>query len=303
MSKSHVLPAENVHYMWDATIPPVLEIDPGDEVMFESRCSTEDQVLPGQEGPNEIDLSRVHPLTGPIFVRGAQPGDTLEISIKMLRSGGWGVSYTENRYTVLSGEFPEPYYKFFDQTRPEGIEFEPGITLPHRPVLGVMGVARPDVVKTTIEPGDFGGNMDCKEMTVGARVFLPVLVEGALFSVGDAHGCQGDGELCVPIETAMTGLLQFFVHDDRPVEGPQVETKDAYMTIGHGETMEEASREAVGRMVSFLVRHKGMERYAAYVLCSCVGDLRVNAVVTKYVGMRLELPKGIFADDTLIPAR
>lgn len=296
----HMLPAERVHYEWNSSLSPALVINPDDEVVVDTRISTEDQLLPGASGSdiNHLDWTRIHPLTGPIFIRGAKPGDSLEVKVKALRPGSWGLSMVDPRFGLLMNEIQEPSVRFFDLSRSdEQIEFGPGIRIPFSPFLGVMGVARPDGPYSTIDPGFFGGNIDCKEITTGTSLFLPVLVDGALFSTGDAHAVQGDGEICAAIECAMTATLQFIVHKEDPLDGLRVETEDAVMTLGHGSTVELAAQEALRHMLKYLKVKRGLSQEDGYLLCSLAGDPRINEMVNGspvVTGARYVLPKRVF---------
>jgi acetamidase/formamidase len=299
MATTHLLPAERVHYKWDEQLEPVLEIDAGDSVVIDTRILTEEQLLPGH-GPEAIlaiEWERIHALTGPIYVRGAEPGDALEIVVKRLRTGSWGVSWIDPTYGLLQGEFADPSIRFFDLTRPDGqAEFAPGVLIPLSPFLGVMGVAPRGEPRTTYAPGPFGGNLDCKDLVERARLFLPVFVDGALFSTGDAHAVQGDGEICSAIECPATAELEFILHKGRTLRGPQVETDEAIITIGHADELEEAVREAVRFMLDWLEQRYGMSRDEAYILCSLAGDPRINEVVNGnpvVYGARFVLPRRV----------
>jgi acetamidase/formamidase len=264
--RHHFLTRERVHYQWDATLEPVLEIDSGDTVTVDAPPLTEDQLLPGM-GPQailDLDWSRVHALVGPVYVRGAEPGDALEIRVHSLQPSPWGVSWIDPTYGLLMDDFSEPAIKFLDLTSGT-VEFAPGLTIPLAPFLGVMGVAPPGEPRTTYAPGSFGGNLDCKELTVGSRLFLPVQVPGALFSTGDGHAVQGDGELCSAIECGMAARLEFHLHKGMELEDPLVHTDDALMTIGHADNLEDAARAAARSMIDILVRDYGLSRSDAYI--------------------------------------
>lgn len=301
-STSHLLPAEHIHYSWDPNLAPVLEIDSGDDVLLDTRVLTEEQVLPGAPPSviRDIDWARIHALTGPIAIRDAVPGDTLEVQVLALRPSSWGVSWIDPTYGLLMSDFQEPAVRFFDLTREDGhVEFANGILIPLAPFLGVMGVAPRDGQATTYAPGAFGGNLDCKELTVGSRLFLPIFVAGAMFSAGDAHAVQGDGEICSAIECGMTARLRFRVHKERSIAEPRVETPDAVMTIGHGASVEEAAQNAARGMVDYLVETRSLSREDAYLLCSLAGDARINELVNGnplVFGARYVLPRGVFVD-------
>ena len=295
--RHHFLPPDRIHYQWDETLEPTLEIESGDTVTVDAPPLTEEQLLPGMTAQAilELDWSRVHALVGPIHVRDAEPGDVLEIRLQSLKPAPWGVSWIDPTYGLLMDDFSEPAIKFLDLTRPDGrVEFAPGLTIPLAPFLGVMGVAPPGEPRTTYAPGSFGGNLDCKELTVGSRLFLPVQVRGALFSTGDGHAVQGDGELCSAIECGMAARLEFHLHKGMTLDDPLVHTDDALMTIGHADNLQDAARAAVRAMIDILVRDYRLSRSDAYIFCSLGGDPRINEVVNGNPvvhGVRFVMPK------------
>lgn len=295
----HRLATDKFHYRWDPQLSPVLEIESGDSVTIDVPILTEDQLLPGASPRAILDLdwARIHALVGPISIAGARKGDTLEIGIKELEPGPWGVSWIDPSYGLLRDEFDVPAIRFFDLIHnAPNVQFESGLRLPLAPFLGVMGVAPENGPITTFAPGSFGGNLDCKELTAGSRLFLPVFVEGARFSIGDGHALQGDGEMCSAIECAMTAHLDFHLHKRKTISAPRAETDSVVMTMGHGRSLEEAARHAAQEMVEYLGEALALSPPDAYVLCSLAGDLRVNQVVNGnpvVYGARVEVRKEI----------
>ena len=288
----HHLDAARVHYRWDNSLPPALEIEPGDSVVFEVRR--------GDEGLFDWDSTAAdvlrwkfkgHPLSGPVFVKGAQPGDALEIEILALEPGEQGFTMIAPGFGLLPDVFPGPYLKIWDLRDGSTARFAPGIEVPIEPFCGVMGVAPAEPGEhTTMPPRRVGGNMDVKHLTVGTTLSLPVEVEGALFSVGDAHAAQGDGEVCVTaIETSMTATLCFAVRADLRLPGPQFRTAGPltrrtntggwYATTGIGPDLMAACREATLAMIAYLGRARDLAPADAYALCSVAMDLKISEVV------------------------
>jgi acetamidase/formamidase len=231
-----------------------------------------------------------HPLSGPIAIRDARPGDVLQIDILELVPGDLGYTAFSPGRGLLPEDFPEPYLKMWEL---DGIsaELRPGVRIPLDPFLGVMGVALSEPGEhSTIPPRASGGNMDVKQLTAGATLYLPISIDGALFSAGDGHAAQGDGEVCITaIETTMSATLRFTVRRDRELRGPEFETTRPlsaatsagphYATTGIAPDLMEASKEAVRAMIRHLVRDRGLSREDAYVLSSVAVDLRISEVV------------------------
>jgi acetamidase/formamidase len=232
-----------------------------------------------------------HPLTGPIAVREARPGDVLQIDILELIPGDLGyTAFNPGRGGLLPEEFPEPYLKVWELDG-DSAELRPGVRVPLEPFLGVMGVALAEPGEhSTVPPRASGGNMDIKQLTAGTTLYLPVGVDGALFSAGDGHAAQGDGEVCITaIETTMTATLRFSLRRDRKLSGPEFETTRPlaprtndghhYVTTGIAPDLMDASKEAVRAMIRHLVDVRGLTREEAYVLSSVAVDLKISEVV------------------------
>jgi acetamidase/formamidase len=231
-----------------------------------------------------------HPLTGPIAVRGARPGDALRIEILDLVPGDLGHTAFSPGRGLLPDDFPEPYLKMWDLDG-QWAELRPGVRIPLEPFLGVMGVALAEPGEhSTIPPRKTGGNMDIKQLTAGTTLYLPVAVDDAIFSAGDGHAAQGDGEVCITaIETAMTATLRFSIQRDRELAGPEFQTTRAlsprtnggehYVTTGIAPDLMEASKEAVRSMIRHLVAKRGLTAEEAYVLSSVAVDLKISEVV------------------------
>jgi acetamidase/formamidase len=289
---ARTLTRELVHHTWDNSIPPLLTIDSGDTVVFETRDASDGFMTPAITA---ADLAiqrpfRGHPLTGPVYIRDAAPGDTLEIEILALSPGSFGWTRFSPGRGLLPDDFDTPFHYIWDLTR-DPAPFVKGINVPLEPFLGVMGVAMAEPgAHSTMPPRHNGGNIDTKQLTAGSRMYLPVLVEGALFSCGDGHAAQGDGEVCITaIECEMTATLRFTLHKGRTTPefqfrtgGPllvRTNSRDWYATTGHGPDLMEAARNAIRHMIGHLVDQHGLTRAQAYILCSVAVDLKLSEVV------------------------
>jgi acetamidase/formamidase len=286
MSGLRELGSETVHYAWDNAIAPRLEIASGETVRFTCR----DAFDGAYSRDSRAVVNRVfkgHPLTGPVAVRGARAGDVLQVDVLDLVPGAFGVTTFIPDRGLLAGEFAEPYLTVWDLGA-DRAELRPGVRVPLAPFLGVMGVALAEPGEhSTIPPRAAGGNMDIKQLTKGSTLYLPVAVEGALFSCGDGHAAQGDGEVCITaIETTMTATLRFTVRQDLHIAGPEFETASAgaqpgrhYVTTGIAPDLMDATKQAVRAMIAHLVSACGLTREEAYVLCSVAVDLKISEVV------------------------
>jgi len=280
------------HLLWDNSIEPVARIASGDVVEFDMTESSGGQVGPDAtvDTIRTMDFSKVDPVNGPVYVEGAVPGDTLQIEILDLQPADWGWTAIIPGFGLLADEFPEPAIKVWQFDHGYG-EFAPGIRIPLEPFCGEMGLApgAPGGL-STIPPYRHGGNMDTKHLTKGATLYLPVETEGALYSMGDGHAAQGDGEVCgVAIETPMRGTVRLTVRKDLEVPEPQfltggplnqrTNTAPYYGTDGIDSDLLEATRKAVRNMVAYLQRTYDLSREDAYMLCSVAADLKICEIV------------------------
>src|SRR5271154_2842527 len=224
----HNLSAEPVHSRWNRNLKPRLVIAPGDTVHLECQDASGAQVRPGMTLAEylKIDRDRIHALTGPIFIDGAEPGDVLQVDVLEVAHKGWGWSSVIAGLGFLKERFAEPFIFHWNLEGELSRSLAPAI-VPLRPFCGVMGVApaEPGEFRTR-PPGVFGGNMDVRELSSGSTLYLPVLNDGALFSAGDAHAAQGDGEVCINgIECPADVTLRFHLHKQRFLPGPVVESR------------------------------------------------------------------------------
>jgi len=285
------LGARPTHSVWDRSLQPRLHIHPGDEVAFECVDSSGSQVRPGSTVDEllTIDRTRIHALTGPVWIEGAEPGDVLEIEVLTTRHSGWGWSSVVEGYGFLRERFRGPYLFHWELDGESTSSLAPAV-VPLRPFLGVMGVARADDgVFRTRAPGPFGGNLDVREMCAGSKLYLPVYNRGALFSCGDGHAAQGDGEVCINgIECPLDVTLRFNLHKSQPLAGPIIEAceriapdyfSDGWMIVESGTDLADAARSATNRMVDLLVSRWCFSDVHAYLLCSVAMKLRLSQVV------------------------
>jgi acetamidase/formamidase len=304
----HHLPSspETVHWGWfDATLPHVLTIDSGDRLTIDS-LSGGPASLPGEGYHVPPELLQVHAksqrrlpghiLTGPVHVRGAMPGDVLEVRIidVQLRQD-WGYTFVR----PLAGSFPQEIEAFeqiitrLDLEKNEG-ELPWGLKIPLRPFFGVMGVAPPKPWGSisSIQPRAHGGNLDNKQLVPGATLYLPVFNEGAGFSAGDGHAVQGDGEVCgTAIETALTGTFEIHVRKDLRLDFPAADTPDHLITMGIDPDLDTAAKDALRRMIEWVMRKTGLSRHHSYMLMSLVADVHVTQLVNEHKGIHVMMPK------------
>ncbi len=313
---TRALSAEPTHSVWDKSLPPRLHIAPGDEVQIECLDASGGQVRPGMTTAEflAIDRTRIHALTGPVYVDGAEPGDVLQIEVLSTRHSGWGWSSIIQGLGFLKERFHEPYL-FHWQLEGESTRSLAPAVVPVRPFLGVMGVARAeDGSFRTRPPGPFGGNLDVRELCTGSSLYLPVFNHGAIFSCGDGHAAQGDGEVCINgIECPLDVTLRFQLHKRHPLRGPLVEASeiaapdssaDAWVVVETGTDLADTARAATGRMIDLLVSRWGFSDIHAYILCSVSLKLRLSQVVNEPVyTVCAALSKQILPDRELFPTR
>jgi len=300
--------------VFDATFPPVLGIASGDTV--EVQCvSGRAGVLPprdsGMTVPPALEaiiaanpgMRAGHILTGPIAVAGAEPGDMLEIRVERIEPGAdWGYNFIRPLAGTLPEDFHEEVLMHIAVDRARRVCRLPwGTELPLAPFFGVMGVAPPPAFGTIAskEPRIHGGNLDNKELVAGSTLFLPVFVPGANFSVGDGHGVQGDGEVCVTaLEMCLTGTFTFLLHKgggpSRPLLAqPRAETPTHYISMGLNEDLDQAMKQALREMIAFICSRTNLSREQAYAFCSLAVDFHVTQTVNGEKGVHGLLKKGL----------
>lgn len=288
---THHLDDTAPHAFWDRTQPPRLTVEPGATVVFETLEGT-GQVTPSTASTTLAELrpELIHPLTGPVAIDGAAPGDTLEVEVVSLAHKGWGWNGVIPGFGLLGDEFPEPYIHHYELTESTCV-FRDDIRVPFEPFCGVMGVAPSDPGRLdTAPPRENGGNVDIRHLTAGARLFLPVLVAGALFSCGDCHAAQGDGEVNgTGIESPMTVTLRFHLHRRHtdalafiaPSPLTAADRAGWLATTGRGPDLFTCARDAVRRMIDHLGQSRGLTPEEAYCLCGAAVDLRISEIVNE----------------------
>ncbi len=288
----HTLSAPPFHSRWNRALPPRLTVAPGDTVHFECVDSTGAQVHRKMTAPEYMGIDRglIHALAGPVFVSGAEPGDVLQIDVLDIQHKGWGWASVVPGLGFLKERFSEPFLFIWELERDVSRSLPPAV-VPLRPFCGVMGVApAEDGEFRTRPPGVFGGNMDVRELCAGSTLYLPVFNNGALFSVGDGHAAQGDGEVCInAIECPIDVTLRFQLHKQAPLSGPIVDSaprtlqdvETAWMVVESAPDAAAAARAATSRMIDLLAARWGFRDVHAYLLCSAALQLKFSQVVNE----------------------
>lgn len=291
----HIVGSEHLHFGWDNANAPVLEIEPGETVVFDTVDAgggqlSRDSVL---EDVSRFDFSRVNPTFGPVFIKGAEPGDALEVSILDLEMEGWGWTANIPGFGLLADRFTEPALHIweFDPKGQGKALYKPGGAVPLKPFPGIMGNALPEPgCHSVVNPRQYGGNMDTRDLNVGSKILLPVGVPGALFSCGDGHAAQGDGEICgTAIEAPMRMTLRFDLVKGANLRFPRfttsgpstrlVDEKGYEVCMAMGPDLMESAKNAVSDMVDLVAEKQGMTPLEAYLLCSVCADLRISEIV------------------------
>ena len=310
------LPATPKTVAWgyyDAAAKPVLRINSGDSVHVQtlitnSPAGLERALLPPAEVEQPLrDIYKEvtdkgpggHILTGPVYIEGAEPGDTLEVRIKKI---DLSISYSYNGFSprggLLPDDFPRSRTKIIPLDRERMIgRFDDGIEIPLRPFFGSMGVAPPPSAGriSSVQPGVHAGNLDNRELVAGTTLYIPVHAKGALFAVGDGHAAQGDGEIDITaLETSLTGTLQFLVRKDLHLKWPRAETPTHFIVMGLDKDLTQAMKLAGREAIDFLTNEKHLAPDQAYMLASSAVDFHVTQVVDGVKGVHGMIPKGIF---------
>ena len=296
LKTNHYLAKDKLHFGWDNSIEPVLTVVPGENVAFEVIDAGSGQVTPDSTTADlaNFDFSRVNAAFGPVHVDGAQPGDALKVRIVSIETKGWGWTANIPGFGLLADRFkdePELYIWQFDPETLAPAEFRPGGRVPLKPFPGIIGLApAAPGVHGAVTPLSTGGNMDTRDLSVGTELYLPVEVPGALFSVGDGHAGQGDGEVCgTAIECPMDIVVHFDLVKNANLRYPRFTTpgpvsrhldeKGYEVTMGVGPDLMESARNAVNDMVDLIAATRGMRPVEAYLLCSACADLRISEIV------------------------
>ena len=290
----HDLRPDAFEYAWDNSVEPALEVESGDAVHLRVRDASDEQITAdsGVEDVLKLDFSHVNPVSGPVLVKGAAPGDTLAVELLEFRPQRWGWTAIIPGFGLLAEEYADPWLRISEVDGAAGrVRFSERVSLPYRPFPGTLGVAPAEPgAHSIVPPSRYGGNMDTKHLNPGTTLYLPVGVEGALFSLGDTHAAQGDGEVCgTAIETAMDVVLRLTVRKDVHVDAPQYdlpaglvsahEQSSYHDCTGVGQDLMDATRDAVRATIAWLGDAHGLDREEAYAVVSVACDLRIHEVV------------------------
>jgi acetamidase/formamidase len=298
---------QTVHWgFFESSLAPLLSVDSGDRLVI-STVSGPPAMLPPPPMKIPAALTDIHAqvarrtmpghiCTGPVAVRGAKKGQTLQVDIEKIDLAyDWGF----NNIAPLRGALPDDFAEekiihiTLDAARMVGT-LPWGMEIPLKPFFGVLAVAPPAAWGTlsTIPPRPNGGNMDNKELTEGSTLYLPIFVDAALFSVGDGHAAQGDGEVCVSaIETGLVGTFRLTVRDDMRSAWPSAETPSHFITMAFDPDLDDCVEIALRQMLDLICARTNLDRYQAYTLCSLASDLRITQVVNGNKGVHVMLPK------------
>jgi acetamidase/formamidase len=310
----HHVGAEHGSYVWDNALDPVLEVESGATVELECADASGGQLNKNSTATdvNALDLTKVNPVTGPVYVNDAEPGDVLAVEILELKSHDWGWTAIIPDFGLLAPEFPDAWLNI-SRVDPQTnkVEFLPGVTLPFAPFPGTIGVAPVQTGEhPTLIPTKWGGNMDIKHLRAGATLYVPVAVSGALFSVGDTHAAMGDAEVCgTAVEAAMDIAVRLTVHKHRRIAYPQyhlpagqlasTEQSSYHVCTGIHPDLLTAAKEATWGTITHIERTYGRTREEAYAIASVAVDLRIHEIVDApnwTVGAFL--PEAIFTEES-----
>lgn len=308
MSSYKTIHHQHHHVGWDNSLAPVVEVEPGAALELHTLDSSGGQLTAESTAADVglLDFRMVNPVTGPVRISGAEPGDAVEVEILDFDESGWGWTGIIPGFGLLADEFTEPFMNIapYDAKR---VEFQPGIHLPTRPFPGTIGLALSEPgVHSVVPPRAQGGNLDVRDLTRGSKLWLPVAVPGGLLSIGDTHAAQGDGEVCgTAIETAMTIRVRVNLLKGAGYTNPRYELSGAaatepmplgfYATTGVAPDLMDATKDAIRAMIEHLGKEYGLEPDLAYALCSVAVNLRISEVVDmpNWV-VSAVLPKHIF---------
>lgn len=288
------------HFGWDNSLSPALRAEPGSTIRFQCHDSSAGQLGPSSTVADvaALDFGKINPVSGPIFVAGAKPGDVLKVTLESFTPqpfDGRGFGWTANipGFGLLADQFTDPALTVwsFDPTSMAPALWGKSARVPLKPFAGTIGVAPAEIgLHSIVPPRRVGGNLDIRDLAAGTVLYLPVEVDGALFSVGDTHAAQGDGEVCgTAIESPMDVVLTLDLVKNTPLKLPRFTTpgpvtrhldaKGYEATTGIGPDLMSAARDAVSGMVDVLCAQQGISAVEAYMLCSVCGDLRISEVV------------------------
>lgn len=295
MRCNHTIHQHHNHFGWNNQNEPVLSIRPNQTVEIETIDSSGGQLGPGASllDLEKLSFDKINPVTGPIFVEGAEPGDALAITFLDFKPSGWGWTANIPGFGLLSDQFRDPalHIWMYDANAMAPALYGPGGKVPLKPFAGTVGLAPAQPgIHSIVPPRRVGGNMDIRDNAVGTTLYLPVEVAGGLLSLGDTHAAQGDGEICgTAIESPMTVSIKVDLLKDARLPFPRFETNGPVTrhldasgykaTTGIGTDLMQCARDAVSGMIDWLCATTHMTDVEAYMLCSVCGDLRISEIV------------------------
>jgi len=298
---NYTLTKDQTHNKFSRTIDPILRVSSGAVIEAYTEDASDEQFELGSDisALDALSFEPIHPLTGPVYVENAEPGDVLKVSLLKVELGDWGWNAITPGFGFLADTLKGKYLRTYALGKEAThIQFNERITVPLQPFPGVMGVApNTEELLSTIPPRANGGNMDDPNMTEGASIYFPVFVSGGLFSIGDGHATQGLGEVCgTAIECPLRIVYKIELIKDRRIQEPQYETKDYYATTGFAPTIDEAAKKATLYMVRYLQENHALSEEEAYALCSLAGDLQIAEVVDlPNMLVTMHMPKTVLA--------
>jgi acetamidase/formamidase len=295
MKCTHTIHSHTCHHGWNNANDPALKIAPGDTISFNPPDSSGGQITAQSKlaDLNKLDFSKVNPVAGPVYIDGAEPGDAVKVTLLEFGPSGWGWTANIPGFGLLADQFKDPALNIwkYDAVAMTPALYGPGGKVPLKPFCGTIGLAPAEVGQhSVVPPRRVGGNLDIRDLSAGTELYLPVEVKGGLFSVGDTHAAQGDGEVCgTAIESPCTIAAKFELVKEANLAFPRFTTpgpvtrhldaKGYEVTTGIGPDLMEGARGAVSEMIDLLTKRYNMNAVDAYMLCSVCGDLRISEIV------------------------
>jgi len=294
---AHTIHGKSQHLNWDNARPPAITIAPGDTVVFKDIDATSGQLTAASTVADirTLDFGLINPIAGPVYMDGAMPGDALKVTLLEFDPSGWAWTAIVPGFGLLAEDFAEPALNIWSYERSFATPalYGPGARVPLKPFCGTIGLAPAQPGQhSTVPPHSAGGNMDVRDLTVGVDLYLPVQVKGALFSLGDTHAAQGDGEVCgTAIESPMSVTAKFDLVKGANLRFPRfvthgpvsrhLDSKGYEVTTGIGPDLMESAKNAVRGMIDLLTRQHGLSPENAYMLCSVCADMRISEIVDR----------------------
>jgi len=296
MTVQYSLHSNQHHFGWDHSIPPEVSVDSGSVLEIKTLDSSAGQLTATStvKDLNALDFARVNPVTGPIYINGAEPGDAIKITFESFVASGWGWTGNIPGFGLLADDFKDPALHIwkYDAANPTSASFAKGGSVALNPFVGTVGLALAEAGShSVVPPRNVGGNLDIKDMRAGTELLLPVEVEGGLLSIGDTHAAQGDGEVCgTAIESQMDVIVKVDLIKGANIASPQFATTGPvknksdqsghWVTTGVGPDLFAGAQSALRQMIELLVKdNKNLDPVDAYMLCSVAGDLRISEIV------------------------